>query len=94
MTYTEKLWAIRTPDGRWRASVYTRGNLSWLNTWPAVKHRKRENLRGGTEFYAWLKRKGFPKGFRVLCHKKDAKLSSCKGDRIVVRVTATYEVEE
>ena len=59
-----------------------------------VKHRKRENLRGGTEFYAWLKRKGFPKGFRVLCHKKDAKLSSCKGDRIVVRVTATYEVEE
>ena len=60
MTYTEKLWAIRTPDERWRASVYTRGNLSWLNTWPALK---------------------------------DAKLSSCKGDRIV-RVTATYEVEE
>ncbi len=31
------------------------------------RHRKALNL-GGSDFYRWLKRNHFPKGFRVLCH--------------------------
>lgn len=33
-----------------------------------IKHRKKINTHGGTEFYAWLKRNGYPQGFRTLCH--------------------------
>ena len=32
-----------------------------------VKHRKKIG-RGGQDTYTWLKRNGFPKGFRVLCY--------------------------
>lgn len=31
------------------------------------KHRKEINKRGGIEFYCWLRRNGYPKGFQVLC---------------------------
>jgi len=31
------------------------------------QHRKRIGVPSGTPFYAWLRRNGYPKGFRVLC---------------------------
>lgn len=31
-----------------------------------TKHRKQ--IGGSSYFYSWLKREGFPKGYRVLCH--------------------------
>src|SRR3990167_6345931 len=31
------------------------------------KHRKELNLGGGRSFYYWLRRNGYPKGYRVLC---------------------------
>jgi hypothetical protein len=30
--------------------------------------RRELGLRGGTRFYNWLKKNGFPSGYRVLCH--------------------------
>jgi hypothetical protein len=30
-------------------------------------HRKRIKVIGGVQFYRWLKREGFPDGYRVLC---------------------------
>lgn len=30
-------------------------------------HFRQENIRGSADFYLWLKRNGFPPGFRVLC---------------------------
>jgi len=32
-----------------------------------MKHRKEINVRGGTEFYAWLRSQSFPVGFQTLC---------------------------
>lgn len=32
------------------------------------EHRREVGTRGGTEFYAWLRREGWPDGYRVLCH--------------------------
>lgn len=32
------------------------------------KHRKKLGNKGGFAFYLWLKRNGFPDGYRVLCH--------------------------
>lgn len=32
-----------------------------------AKHRKREGIRTGDELYRWLKKRGFPTGFQVLC---------------------------
>lgn len=31
------------------------------------KHRKELGNTGGTEFYRWLKKEGYPEGFQVLC---------------------------
>ena len=31
------------------------------------KHRKERKSGGGINFYSWLKRQGFPKGYQVLC---------------------------
>jgi hypothetical protein len=31
------------------------------------KHRKEINIQGGWKFYEWLKKNGYPEGFRVLC---------------------------
>lgn len=33
-----------------------------------IKHRKSIGVKGGTAFYAWIKKNNFPEGFRVLCH--------------------------
>lgn len=33
-----------------------------------AKHRKELGMSGGSRFYAWLRRNGYPEGFRVLCH--------------------------
>lgn len=30
-------------------------------------HRKREHISAGNNFYHWLRRQGFPKGYQVLC---------------------------
>lgn len=32
------------------------------------KHRRIINSKGGRDFYMWLHKNGYPKGFRVLCH--------------------------
>lgn len=32
------------------------------------KHRRENNLKSGVAFTRWLKKNGFPEGFRVLCH--------------------------
>lgn len=32
------------------------------------EHRRRLGLRGGTRLYAWLRKQGFPPGYRILCH--------------------------
>lgn len=32
------------------------------------KHRKQLGMRGGANFYQWLRTRGYPPGFRVLCH--------------------------
>lgn len=32
------------------------------------KHRKSLKSKGGSAFYAWLRRSGYPTGFQVLCH--------------------------
>lgn len=31
-------------------------------------HRREMGNRGGQSFYLWLKREGYPEGYRVLCH--------------------------
>lgn len=32
------------------------------------KHRKSIKIMGGQGFYIWLKKRGYPDGYRVLCH--------------------------
>lgn len=32
------------------------------------EHRKTINVRGGSQFYQWLKNNNYPQGFQVLCH--------------------------
>lgn len=31
-------------------------------------HRKRMNLGAGSQFYSWLRRRKWPKGYQILCH--------------------------
>lgn len=38
------------------------------------EHRRRLKMRGGLAFYLWLKRNGFPDGYRVLCHNCNSSL--------------------
>lgn len=38
-----------------------------------TQHRK--EVGSGTRFYYWLKREGFPAGFRVLCHNCNSALA-------------------
>ena len=32
-----------------------------------VQHRKALGIRGGRQFYVWLKKNGFPEGYQTLC---------------------------
>ena len=32
-----------------------------------AEHRRSIGMRGGGQFYCWLRREGFPAGFQVLC---------------------------
>jgi hypothetical protein len=42
------------------------------------KHRRQIGSDGGSSFYLWLKRNGFPEGFQVLCHNCNM-AKSCYG---------------
>ena len=41
-----------------------------------TKHR--QEVGSGSKFYQWLKKQGFPSGFRVLCHNCNASLGFYK----------------
>lgn len=32
-----------------------------------AEHRRELGIKGGGQFYAWLRRQGFPDGFQILC---------------------------
>jgi hypothetical protein len=40
------------------------------------KHRKELGMRGGANFYGYLKSQGYPAGYRVLCHNCNQSLGS------------------
>lgn len=55
------------------------------------KHRKETGNRGGTKFYRWLRRNGFPEGFRTLCHNCNMAMTihgTCPHQRVQLRLVS------
>lgn len=61
----------RYSNGECKCAMCGRDDVRILNIdhidFGGTKHRKSLKIAGGVQFYRWLKREGFPEGYRVLC---------------------------